>query len=421
LRAEWALLKNRFRIEERAWDPEASLLEPDIAVYKASLALPDADGLKRRLMSNADLLATLLELRAAKYMLSHRFARASEVHASIVGFYEYLPDDRKQAHSALLKRLGPLVDVPFAERVKYWEKLERVYGRELAVATRFGGLEFVAKDGGAPVLIAEHPETVFTVGDGQPGENPLLLPAGLDSVPLSVSVGGAPSRLELTIPAGRRILFLEAAALPGKVGEAPTERKSAGAAGLKAADPIRLPNRTIKLKGKDSDWDGIEPIIEGHFTGGAFFANPDYAITRVYMCRDKKYLYWRIDFAKTNPFYRPPIGIGKKYLARLCFQYDLENDNYEDICIFLQRRLEAPALDSFMGVWNRNTGKWSDKGKDMIYFTNTSTFLEQRIPLSRITKYVKKTVLLYINVANCPKDDSWESWAIKTPIRYIDF
>src|SRR5208283_1379864 len=86
------------------------------------------------------------------------------------------------------------------------------------------------------------------------------------------------------------------------------------------------PRRTISLDGKPDSWAGIEPL-RGLFKGPTLFMNEKRSImTRAYIARDEKNLYWRVDFAEVNPLLRPPKGTKRAIDCQLSFLLDSGKD-----------------------------------------------------------------------------------------------
>lgn len=50
----------------------------------------------------------------------------------------------------------------------------------------------------------------------------------------------------------------------------------------------------LALDGKTDSWDGPEAV--SRLADTSFMQDEAYGIKRVFMCRDEKYLYWRVDF-----------------------------------------------------------------------------------------------------------------------------
>ncbi len=61
--------------------------------------------------------------------------------------------------------------------------------------------------------------------------------------------------------------------------------------------------RTIKLDGKTEDWDGIEPFFLDSSNDSRKPEGKGYDIIAGYICRDEKYLYWRMDFSDGKPIF----------------------------------------------------------------------------------------------------------------------
>ena len=131
-----------------------------------------------------------------------------------------------------------------------------------------------------------------SIDDREPVETPtsVVLPPGPHSIhPLKTELGGV-TYLEqqkewVTIAVGVKI------SVPIKP---------------QAADlPVTLVRRTIELNGKTDSWAGIASLADLP-NDSTFMGEKKFAMSRVYMCRDDKNLYWRVDFTETNPIRNPP-------------------------------------------------------------------------------------------------------------------
>ena len=64
--------------------------------------------------------------------------------------------------------------------------------------------------------------------------------------------------------------------------------------GRQKESAVVLERRTIKLDGKPDSWEGIEPSFQTET--GSFLGARGNGVQRIYVCRDDRYFYWRIDF-----------------------------------------------------------------------------------------------------------------------------
>jgi len=74
--------------------------------------------------------------------------------------------------------------------------------------------------------------------------------------------------------------------------------------------------RQISFKANSRSWDDIQPVLETGYP--RFLGNYDnYSIKSVKFARNKKYFYWHIEFADTNPLYSLPPDSGGKMTVQL--------------------------------------------------------------------------------------------------------
>ena len=135
-----------------------------------------------------------------------------------------------------------------------------------------------------------------------------------------------------------------------------------------------VPYQTIRMRGKDEDWQGVETIFGAL---SSFPKNmPGSKITGGRICRDKKNIYIRIDFANGSP-----------YSSNGCTWYlDLGQVHLE--------------LDAYSG--GKNSSKW-------LYKSHTSTncgdyhvgdsFIELKFPFSAFSRDTDLTVPIYAHLA----------------------
>jgi hypothetical protein len=177
---------------------------------------------------------------------------------------------------------------------------------------------------------------------------------------------------------------------------------------------VQLPRRNISLDGKTDSWSGVDPLVDASGYAPTFMLEKKYAITQVYMCRNDKDLFWRVDFAETNPLLKPPKGVKKAVICQLSIRFDRKQlnmgSNYDakDNRIYIWR-----------GIWNDATQQWSEL-PDKQDVRNSDSMLVGKIGLDKITKYCNGPYMLVVNLAN-ESANGWEPGAITTEPRYVDF
>jgi hypothetical protein len=208
LQAEWEILKNRFTIETRAWNPESTLLDPSIVAYLTAQSYLDPAALKLGAESNASLLATLLELAAGKAMSEGEYERGVTLVGSVLDFARYLPEERKTEYAFAVATLKDLVAKRAEDPSKFLVNLESVFGAQMEAGKKLYTLQDKAKASGKAVVLSSDMSAVLSVAGSEGAAGPFVVDA-LGSVTVTVSKDGEDKVAELSIPEGRRIAFLD--------------------------------------------------------------------------------------------------------------------------------------------------------------------------------------------------------------------
>ena len=156
-----------------------------------------------------------------------------------------------------------------------------------------------------------------------------------------------------------------------------------------------LPRRTIQLDGNMDSWAGIEPVFDLSASQDVFMGERRYAVTKLYMCRDDKNLYWRVDFAQVNPLQKPPKGIKKQIICQL----DVHFVEGKDLNLAESYRSQGGQAEAWTNIYDlfARRGTLQSQGEA---FRNTENTAVVRIPLDRILKFVKSPVDFQLDVAN---------------------
>jgi hypothetical protein len=152
-----------------------------------------------------------------------------------------------------------------------------------------------------------------------------------------------------------------------------------------------LQRATVKLDGKTDSWEGIEPLYDAE-KARPFMGDEKSGILRAYMCRDDKYLYWRVDFNGNDPIMKRPKGAGKA----VGLQFDVWNDGVkQDIWFGTQYNADMMAIRYFAGVWDDRTKTSKEDGsaensgkhtKDMFAGRVEWNWLRNNIPAAEIPR-----------------------------------
>jgi len=202
---------------------------------------------------------------------------------------------------------------------------------------------------------------------------------------------------------------LSVTALPG--------RKNTVAWGKTELTPIRLERRSIRLDGKADSWSGIEPLYEWQGSSSSvFMGQPGAGIARVYMCRDEKNLYWRLDFDNANPLRKAPAGVKKSIVALLAMKIEAK----KQLNIRLSYDPWANQVSSWMEIWDETKASGTNLGNNILAFNNANTMLVVGVPLDRFITYCTVPVRCEVNLAN-DSGGRWEPGSIRTEGWYVDF
>ena len=167
------------------------------------------------------------------------------------------------------------------------------------------------------------------------------------------------------------------------------------------------PRRTISLDGKPDSWAGIEPL-RGLFKGPALFMNETRSVmTRAYIARDEKNLYWRVDFAEVNPILRPPKGTKRAINCELSFLLD----SGKELNLGANYYRPAGRSGSYAVVYDPSKRQSSPLSftED---FRNSDTMLVARIALDRISSYFKGRIVLRFKLGHDSGSGNWDDYQI---------
>ncbi len=108
-----------------------------------------------------------------------------------------------------------------------------------------------------------------------------------------------------------------------------------------------LQRQEIKLDGLSDSWDGVYPIYEND-DPRPFLNEGKYGITAIYICRDDKYLYWRVDFKELDPLLKLPKSFGKA----VTLQLDIWNEALkQNVSLSSYYNTDAKSIQYSTWVW----------------------------------------------------------------------
>jgi hypothetical protein len=146
-----------------------------------------------------------------------------------------------------------------------------------------------------------------------------------------------------------------------------------------------LPRRTIALDGKLDSWSGIQPQTAMIGNPAIFMGDPKIAMAQIYICRDDKYLYWRVDFAGSNPVLKPPRGTQAGLDCILIVQLGRQTLN---LGVNFWEPSKRPG--AFVSTWDDIKKQLTVQNNSITAdYKNTDTTLVARYPLSELSKRVK--------------------------------
>jgi hypothetical protein len=173
-----------------------------------------------------------------------------------------------------------------------------------------------------------------------------------------------------------------------------------------------LARRTIKLDGKTDSWDGLEPMFEVNDT--SFMADKAYGIKRAFLCRDDKYLYWRVDFNEQDPLQKPPKGTGKYIQSGLYAPVPGGN-----VDLSVSSAKDNNVIRTWCGIYHSG-GKFTSMGGDHpISVKYGDSMYVAQFKLSQMSKYFKSTMYFNVGLGNV-ENSTWVQ-SYNSPSFAVDF
>jgi hypothetical protein len=183
---------------------------------------------------------------------------------------------------------------------------------------------------------------------------------------------------------------------------------------------IALPRKTIKLDGKSDSWEGVEPLWELAEGNASFFMRQEeFGIKRIFICKDEKFLYWRVDFNKTNPLYSLPKGAGNGILLQISPWMEGAGRNFD---MNVNYNNEAKKTFSDLGYWDNATQKWRQVTTNVISTKQAKDMFTAKLELSWLEKYCVEPGKLDLNLIHF--DRNWQgddATKVNMKLGYVDF
>ncbi|MEI6876655.1 MAG: hypothetical protein WCL50_16170, partial [Spirochaetota bacterium] len=163
---------------------------------------------------------------------------------------------------------------------------------------------------------------------------------------------------------------------------------------------------------KIDSWEGIEPISIA--ATSSFMSDSSCGIKSLFMCRDDKYLYWRVDFQKANPLRKRPKGSGQRTESVLTT--DLQKGGSLDMGVAFDLNQNKTYTYRGQGY----PGKpWTDLGTLGMTHRGSDDRYVMRAELSQIAKYLGGVQRVQVMVANV-ENGKWKERSGSTQV-YVDF
>lgn len=183
---------------------------------------------------------------------------------------------------------------------------------------------------------------------------------------------------------------------------------------------IQLQRRTIKLDGKSDSWEGIEPIYQapGSFKF-SFLGQEAFGPSRIYLCKDDKYLYWRVDFNEKNPFQTVPAGMSEGITLQLSPWFDSLQRNMD---MSAQFNRGSNGTGSYLGSYDGRTRKWKELERNVITTKQGKAMFTARLNIDYVKKYTEGQVgNIEFTLVNFSSTGWIESSKLSFKLGFVDF
>jgi hypothetical protein len=317
LAGEWVLEKTREAIEGSAWEPKVELLDAAGAVSAGAKAYPNPAKIQKEFEDEAQLMETLFELQAGNALAGGYLNKGLECFGNALTVsIRYLSGNRMTDYAYALTMLQSFQKKAVAQDEETDDSdLKMVFGNSMRAGQLFYCLKNQVASGKTYALVASDFGKTLSVDGSSYEEAPASMDPGTETRTLNVLVEGEEKPIAVAASVKTRLLFVQDGFEAfGKIVTESTRAPTVAA--KKTPVPLVLQRGSIRLRGRDDDWIGIKPI----FYAAESTTKPQISgslVTGGSLCRDKKYLYCRIDF-----------GNGKLTLARgSCIRLELINDS----------------------------------------------------------------------------------------------
>jgi hypothetical protein len=171
-----------------------------------------------------------------------------------------------------------------------------------------------------------------------------------------------------------------------------------------------------------STWRGIPTLVDLSGASPVFMGDPRLAMAKIYICRDDKYLYWRVDFAGMNPILAFPQGAKRAIDCELTVHFEHTKQMHLGAQMLQHgpKSFQLPqVVDAYVAIHDDATHSWStlNSSEDI---RNSERAIITRIGIDQILRYCKGPVLVEFMLGDDNGDGTWESTQV-SETRTVDF
>jgi hypothetical protein len=164
---------------------------------------------------------------------------------------------------------------------------------------------------------------------------------------------------------------------------------------------VILAKRTVKLDGKRDSWGDLEPLIDTPMKGSGVLAG--YNISKIYACRDDKFVYWRFDFDGSSPFSQHPKKIEKAVVLQISIQYE----SRKQLNAGIKYNKQSGMNECYFGIYNSESKNWTDMG-NAAGFKSSKDMLVVRVSTIGLGSYFKNPCRVDYGFTQELKSGGWD-------------
>ena len=211
LAGEWALRKNRLAIESSAWDPRTELLDGVQAIYSGAKAYPDPTKIRQVFEENAQLVATLFELKAGRALGDGDLDKGLECFKdALMLSTRYLDGARMTDYAYAITTLKDLQgNIANGANITDDQSLKAVFGDWILAGQRFYGMREQGEAGTVCIVVASDLARSLSADGGEFSQAPLMEKALTAPRSVNIQPKGLANPLALEAAVGERLLFAQ--------------------------------------------------------------------------------------------------------------------------------------------------------------------------------------------------------------------